>query len=272
MAITTADGILVGMQPPIFFDKHMPAPEAIGVLQSCFAAPGIPGAGATPSPGLTGEAITSLAGCIRPGNPVSGNQYLASVVFTSGTLNNVYIMDRLWQNSGIAVTTTTAQTINSVTWPARDNNGTTNGEGVLIGIEVSTATTNGSTISNTTMSYTNQDGTSGRTATVNGMALPATMVAGSFHVFTLQAGDTGVRSIQSITLGTSFGGGAVHLVAFRPLCFLGGDGTYGGLVCAYDFMHLGLPRLYDNSNLFLVCNTATVLATRFTGFIATTRG
>ena len=35
--------------------------------------------------------------------------------------------------------------------------------------------------------------------------------------FQLAAGDTGIRSVQSVTLGTSYGGGALSLVLYRPV-------------------------------------------------------
>ena len=35
--------------------------------------------------------------------------------------------------------------------------------------------------------------------------------------FYLAAGDRGVRSIQTVTLGTSYGGGSISLIAYRPI-------------------------------------------------------
>ena len=137
-------------------------------------------------------------GCIPIANPSTGGNYLTELQMASSVNHTHLFFDVLWVNTGIVVTTTTAQTINSVAWPARDLNGTTNGAGVQIGILVTTATTNGSAITNCTMSYTNQDGTAGHTATM--ASFPATAVVGSVVWFQLHAGDTGVRSIQSITL------------------------------------------------------------------------
>ena len=121
----------------------------------------------------------------------------------------------MWVNSGLVVTTTTAQSITQPTLPARDNNGSTSGLGVYAGILVTTATTNGSAITNMTMSYTNSDGTPGRTATI--ASFPATAVIGTFVPFLLAAGDKGIRSIQSITLGTSLVAGAISLICFNPI-------------------------------------------------------
>jgi hypothetical protein len=173
------------------------------------------------------------------------------------------ILDRLWHNSGIVVTTTTSQTINSVAFPARDNNGATSGEGVMIAIEVSTATTNGSPISNTTMTYTNQSGTGSRTATIP--SFPATAVAGTFVPFALQAGDTGVQSIQSITLGTSYGGGAIHLVAYRALqnipLIIANTGV------AINPLTGDNTRCFDNTVGFLVWMASSATAANITGSV-----
>ena len=119
--------------------------------------------------------------------------------------------------SGLTVTVTTNQAITPATAAARDNNGTSNGLGVIPAIYVSTATTNVGAITNMTLTYTNQDGTSGRTATCP--SFPATAVAGTIVPFNLAAGDTGCRSIEGVTFGTSLAGGAVNMMLIRPIVF-----------------------------------------------------
>ena len=195
------------------------AAEAVGVWYSLHAATGFPGGWAPGTPGLAGRATDGTAaadgGCLPLVNPAAGGNYLVGYQ-AQGTVVQAHVLhDVLWVNSGIVVTTTTAQTVNSVAWPARDRDGSTNGYAVYIGILVTTATTNAGAITNTTMSYTNQDGTAGRTATMT--SFPATAVAGTIVWFQLAAGDFGVRSIQTVTLGTSYGGGAISLIAARRL-------------------------------------------------------
>jgi len=207
--------IVTGKRPPEEILKLGSTMEATGIYHSMFYTSGRPGAATAPSPGIAGAALTTYAGQIPFTNPASGNTYLTGGAFSASQIGAVKVLDRLWHNSGIVVTTTTAQTVNSAAWPARDINASTNGEGIMVAIEVSTATTNASPIANTTLSYTNQSGTAGRTATMS--SFPATAVAGTWVPFQLQAGDTGIRSIQSITLGTSYGAGAIHLVAYREL-------------------------------------------------------
>lgn len=186
---------------------------------SWLLATGHPGAWAPGTPGVAGRATDGTAagdaGCLPLTTPASGSNYLVGWTAHAAIAHPIWLMDVLWVNSGLTVTTTTAQTVNSVAWPARDLRGSTSGYGVQIGILVVTATTNGGNIANTTMSYTNQAGTAGRTATL--AFFPATANAGTIAWFELQAGDTGVQSIQSVTLGTSYGGGAISLIAARML-------------------------------------------------------
>lgn len=268
MAITTLDGVIAGMRPPEDFLKVGGTMEAVGVHHSFAYTTGRPGAATAPSPGIGGAALTTYSGQIPWTNPVSGNSYLARLQASAGAVGALILYDRLWHNSGIVVTTTTAQTVNSVAWPARDRDGTTNGESVLVGIEVRTATTNASAITNTTMSYTNQAGTSGKIATIS--SFRATAVAGTFVPFQLADGDTGIRSIQSITLGTSYGGGAIHLVAYRILARLEIPLANSGN--AIDSLTSGFVRCYDNTVPFLIWLASATTAVTVNGQLIITQG
>ena len=194
------------------------APEAAGQYY-CFAKDnGAPGAWSPGTPGINGRntngTLAADAGCISAGTPSSGANYLRDISIAASTAGMFILADVLWVNTGIAVTTTTAQTITQPTLPARDNLGTTNGYGVGAGLLVTTATTNAAVINNITLQYTNSNGVAGRTGT---MSYPATAVIGTFVPFQLAQGDVGIRSIQSITLGTTLTAGAVSLICFNFL-------------------------------------------------------
>ncbi len=83
-----------------------------------------------------------------------------------------------------------------------------------------------STVGSFTMSYTNQDGVSGRTSKLTYTKVVAgggtlvssatNAIAGSLPFVGLQAGDSGVRSIESVTF-TAAGGGLMALVIVQPL-------------------------------------------------------
>lgn len=221
MAITSVDSYIAGLLPPYHFVKTSATGEAAGEYFSPFYTAGNPGAAAAPSPGLAGAALTSYAGQLPFPSAVTGDHvYLADMtVAHGGNVGGILLCDRLWHNSGFTITTTTAQTVNSATWPARDYSSSTAGVDVMVGIEVSAATGNGGAVTNTTMSYTDSDGNAGNTATIT--SFPATAVAGTFVPFNLAAGDKGIRSIQTLTLGTSYASGTIHLVAYRVLAQIG---------------------------------------------------
>jgi hypothetical protein len=160
------------------------------------------------------------------------------------------IADRLWHNSGLVMNSTTAQTINSVAWPARDINQSTNGEGVYIGFEITTNA--GAGTPTFSMSYTNSAGVSGRTSN-NIIAVVASSNAGFMYVMGLQAGDTGVRSIQSFTLSASMTSGVAHLVAFRPLTFTQHYNVQGQSGQGWeDAFNLGMPQVWPDSCLMMI--------------------
>ena len=197
------------------------APEAAGSWYSWAKDAGFPGAWAPGTPGLAGRATdgTTAAdnGCIPIRNAI-GSNYLTYASLVASVVCATFLFDVLLVNSGIVVTTTTAQTLNTIALPARDVTGTINGEGCWLGLLVTTATTNAALISNMTMSYTNSDGVAGRTATVSAASpFPATAVIGTVVWFQLQASDKGVQSVQSITLATSLVAGAVSVIIARPL-------------------------------------------------------
>lgn len=181
---------------------------------------GLPGAWVPGTPGVNGANLdcsttsgATVAGSHYLPNPAAGALFLTYGSASTTVAHHTFLLDPVWYNTGLAVTTTTAQAITTPTFPARDNQGTTAGEGIQAAIYVTTTTTNASAITNTTLSYTNSVGTSGRTATI--ASFPATAVLGTWVPFQLAAGDRGIRSIQSVTLGTSYGGGAISLVAFN---------------------------------------------------------
>jgi len=186
---------------------------------------------------------------------------------SSGQAGLVQVIDRLWHNSGIVVTTTTAQTINSVAWPARDRNGAVSGAGVYIGMEVSTVTGAGASV--ISISYTNSAGVAGRTGTAVDV-YAATAAAGSFFRFALQAGDVGVQSIQSFTSTVSMTSGVVHLVAYRILGEVQLPGA--GIPGAIDPFTGGLPREYDTSVPGILYLPQTTTTTQLTGSVIHTQG
>lgn len=255
MAITTVQGIIDGLLPPVpkIKSTNMAQFNVTGWWQTDVYAGGVPAAMAAPSPGVAGAAVTSRTGLISFTNPPSGETRLAKIVTGAIGFSGVgsgasLIVDRLWDNSGLSVTSTSAQAVTSAAWPARDINGSTNGEGVYIGLEVSTIL--GTGVPTVTLDYTNSAGTAGRTGT---LTIPSNASAvGMFYHFTLQAGDTGVRSIENFTLSATCTSGAFHLVAFRPLYMAIGNSTPIDIRRSHlvdDAISTVAPKLFDNTCL-----------------------
>lgn len=213
-----------------------------------------PIAPAIPTPGLAGAVCTAatLNGGLGFKNPAAGNtKYLSRVEYDCGTVDQLVIFDRLWHNSGIVIGTTTAQTVNSVTLPARDRKGTTNGEGCWLFLEVyGVDTTNAAAITTITASYTNSAGVAGRTAMIYNW--PATTRVGTMVMFDLQAGDVGVQSVQSITLGTAITGTTptLHLSICRPILWCAHNNSGSSALTREDALSMALPKLFDDTCLF----------------------
>lgn len=267
MAIGSVDQLIAGMQPGREFMKVTTPSLTAGRPQSLFYLAGNPGAAAAPTPGVAGAALTSYAGQLIFGNPAAGNAYLARFSAAATIPGQLLLCDRLWHNSGLSPTNLSAQTINSVAWPARDANGSTDGDGVLIGVEVSSAM--GSGTPTITMNHTNQAGTASRTAQ-NILPTAASAPAGAFFPFGLQAGDSGVRSIQDITLSVTWTSGTFHLVAYRVLARL--DLTLANTPGALDAVTGGMPKAWDNTVPFLVFIPSSATASNVWGYMVWSHG
>lgn len=270
MAITTLDGALAGMQWPRFFAKNVTGTMVAGRPWSTWALGGNPGAGSYDTT-LAGVALSSTSaqvnGQLNFVNPVSGNTYLGRLQAAATIAGTLILADRLWHNGGFTITSATSQTVNSATWPARDNTGTTNGAGVLLGLEISAAA--GAASPTITVGYTNSAGTASRTAT-NSFATANSPAAGSFFPIGLQAGDIGVRSVQNLTLSVSWVSGTMNLVAYRPLAALELTGAF--IPNAIDALTSGFPQMFDGSVPYLIFIPSTTTTSNISGSVSWTQG
>lgn len=286
MAITTEFGITSSLINSVQYYKGTVSGKGAGTLHCAgltnnglSATDSYPLAFAPATPGLAGATIdgttNTLGGTIPFVNPASGNTYLIgwNAITMSGA-TSVTLFDFLWYNTGIAVTTTTAQTVNSITLPARDANGATSGVGVTAYLWISSTSGNLASISNTTISYTNAAGTAGLTGNLIQPVL-ATSTSGTLVPFTWTAGDTGVRSIQSITLGTSYVSGTINLIMCREIAmmthpvFTSTSFTTG---TSLDWAQLGFPRLYNGTALSIYAMPTQGVAGSFLGKLTFAQG
>jgi hypothetical protein len=271
--ISTLDQAIAGARAPFDLLKVGGTMEAAGVLHSLFYVGGSPGAAVAPSPGLGGAALTSYPGQIPWQNPLGGQE--TNLMRLSGSATQpgkLILVDRLWHNSAINITTTGAQTVNSVAWPSRCPPASgrvpdVNGRGIMLGLEASAAI-GGGAVTNTTLSYTDSDANSGAVGTM--ASWPATAAAGTFVPFQLAAGDIGARSIQSLTLGTTYTSGTVHMVAYRKIAEL--PMPLANVGYAIDIITSGNPQFYNDSVLCLLWHAAGTTAVTFNGAITFTQG
>jgi hypothetical protein len=234
---------------------------------------GFNGAWSPGTPGINGRATDGMTaadnGCLPLWTP-TGQLYITEAAAATTTLCTIMLADIVWVNTGLVVTTTTAQAITTPTFPARDLDGSTNGAGYIIGLVTTTANTNAAAITNSTVTYTNSDGVAGKTATLAAIAgdqIPATPVLGNVVWFQLAAGCKGVQSIQSITLGTSLVAGTVSLIVARPLMVVSASQVNVALVSQYSDPGI---RLYTGSNLHYFLKNTSSSAVTLTGHIVVT--
>lgn len=233
--------------------------------------PGVNGTGTDCSVATSGadpRGAAELGAHVLP-DPASGALYLTQADFISSNIETIQLIDVLWYNTGLTVTTTTAQNITFGTLQARDLNGTSNGEGVYAALYALTALGNAAAVANTTISYTDESGNAGATGTFSGVVgwqAPATPVIGTWMPFQLAAGDRGIRSLQSITLGTTYTSGTMALILYRPLATVPVIASYtGNGVASYSFQVPPGVRIYPNSCIWAISVANGTTASNITG-------
>lgn len=142
----------------------------------------------------------------------------------------------------------------------------TDGSGVQMMAVSLASRTGGSTVN---VSYTNSDGVSGRTGTfVQGTSTAIGSILGAVNTTTstetpwisLQSGDSGVRSIESVTMVTpDVGFFAIVLVKpIAKICLRGLDAPVEKDILIDD---ADLPIIYDDAYLNYICQPQGTLAT-----------
>lgn len=257
------------------FGKTGTASDAASYWYGYWKDTGVLGAWAPGTPGLSGRATDGTtstdAGCIFFPDAGAGKvRYLTNVTMAATIASAFSLWDVVWVNSGLVVTTTTGQTINSVAFPARDDNGSANGEGYRIGVYAVAALGNAAVVSNSTVTYTNSAGTGSRTATLASTVpqnFPATPVIGTVVWFDLAAGDTGVQSIQTVTLNTTLTSGTASVFVARKLVDV--PVSVINMNFSKDINSGNGVVLYDNACILPFAQTSATTATVINGSVTT---
>jgi hypothetical protein len=214
---------------------------AAGQFVSLWTAAGQPGVGAVPAAfGSSGTVPTNAtAGAVPFVNPGSGNSYLARLFATSSVPGTLVLYDRLWACSAL-LATATSQTI--VT-PAALTRPDANGVNAEIWIEATVAI--GTTASNASCTYTNQAAVTGHvTSPVIPMVTSAPI--GWAVQLPLAAGDTGVQTIQTMTLSAAMSAGQFNLVIQRRIAEFAIPAAWLSFPPQDPFWS-GLPQIYNSA-------------------------
>lgn len=256
MAITTVDGIVASLKQTIPYNRTASRTSVAAVPFSVFDLAGNPGAGSL-AVGNTANGIVptdAIAGCPTI-NAFSGANigYLARVDFSNTVASRLCIYDRVFSCGTYAFNA--AQTLSSQpSYASRLPN--TDYKGLELWIEAATAFTGNQSIA---VTYTNQDGTAGRTTGT--IATGFAPIQGRMLRLNLQAGDTGIQKIESVT-STVATVGTFNVHVMRKLWCGRVQFTNDGDV--HEFTKTGQQQVFADSSLFYMViadSTATGLPT-----------
>ena len=251
------DGIIAAADQLKSFGKLSMTAKAAGTFQSLWTDGGLPTAGVAPATTTVSIPTSATVGALTYVNPTGGAlTYISKWSNTQQNVGVLILYDRLAHSALLNGTLATAQTVGGTAITRY-----TTGDDIELFLECYTAT--GATQVNVTCSYTNQSGTAGRTSVSTPFL--ASPVAGQMLPIPLQSGDTGVRSVESVTLSASTGtAGSFGVTLMKRL----GESPVATASCGIvlDPFALGLPQIQDNACLsfMMLCSITS------TGFVTGT--
>ena len=257
MAISTMDSLVAALGGTSSWKRWNITKGSIttvaGAYFALWTAPGCPGAAAAPAPGTAGEVpVDSTAGAFPFTNPGGGGySYLSQFAASASNPGTLYLYDRLWQNSGLSATSTSAQTITSPTALTRPD---ANGADVELWMDIIGAM--GAGANNPTFEYTDQDGNTAQSGSIIGYSASAVI----YRCFPSQlaSGDTGIRAVTKWTNTVSMTSGTFSVVLRRKIAAIPLPLT--GIGGAVDAILSGMPRIYDDAALELIYHAQTTSA------------
>lgn len=244
MSITTRDQLVAAASAAqqLQWMKSGARTTVAGIWFSLFDLAGQPGAGT-----LAGS---SVAAGVVPDDTTAGfpainafgggnTGYLLGVEWGSTVACRLRFFDCLWKGGAYpfnATQTLAAQPSYSARIPGADYSGT------QIWLETVTAFTGNQSVA---VTYTNQAGVTGRTTGTVATGVAPTV--GRMLKLPLQAGDTGVQKIESVT-GTVATVGTFNVLVLRPLRNLRVRSANDGGIMGPDLT--GMVQLFDTTALF----------------------
>jgi hypothetical protein len=235
------------------FGKRAYTPTGSGVWYSLWLGFGVPAANRTLPASTPGQTYVNGDGGIVFPNTSPQRKFLTTFASVSNNNATTMLYDRLAAVGNIALTPSGSKTINSLALPRYAD-----GEGVQVWLEVTTTATGSGNV--TLSSYTNQAGVAGRVGYAMAWPSASNGFATLLGPLPLATGDTGVRSVQSITTASSTAG-VVSLVLLRPLAY----STDRFNTWQEKDTVLQFPSIYDGATLGLASVVSAVVSTAING-------
>lgn len=191
---------------------------------------GAPSGGAAPG-GTARNPTSATAGALPFTNPGGGRTKLITALLARAQVAAQFLLvDRLADISGLSGTSTSAQATTGLSVSRYTGAASV---GNMVALEIYTAI--GATGTTVKMSYTNQAGTAGQISPLTAIGASGDNGQARTIWMPLAQGDTGVRSVESVTLTATTGtAGDFGVTIFRPLRLVAAPGI--GLVGVKDLI------------------------------------
>ena len=243
MAITTVDGYVAAAKQKVPLQKTAARTTVATGWFSVFDLAGNPGAGTLAGANTANGVVPTdaTAGCPTI-NAFGGgaNGYLSRVEYGSSVACRIAVYDCLFKAGAYAFNANTAlasQPSYAGRLPGTDY------KGLEIWVEQVTAATGNQAVN---VTYTKEDGTTGRTTGATGIGAAPTL--GRCWQLPLQAGDQGVQKIENVT-GSVATVGTFNVLVLRPLWSgrvrIANDGD------VHDLLRTGMREVFADSALMM---------------------
>lgn len=242
MAISTFDGFIASAKQYLSMVKTASRPTVATGWFSLFELAGNPGAGVLAGTSTVAGVVPTdaTAGCPTiDAFGASAVGYLAQVDFGSSVACRMKIFDLVFKAGAYAFNA--SQDLSNQPSYAGRMPGGSYGD-TQLWVETVNAFTGNPTF---TITYTNQSGVTGRTAT---LVMSSAPTLGRMLQIPLQAGDTGIQAVTKV-VATVATVGKFNVLVLRPLwsgrCRTTNDGD------VHDLTKTGMPEVFADSALFL---------------------
>lgn len=165
------------------------------------------------------------------------------------SVGSIYLYDRLVHTQLYNASGNQAHTISTAPLPSRAGNG----DGVELWIEFGTDTTTTDPLATIEVEYTNSLGVSGRTTSA--MNFPVRLRPHTALRMPLQAGDSGIRSIQKITINSTWTTPTIAVVLAKRVTAL--RNHVAGASITAGFLDIQDPKFTNDMCIYMVAGVST---------------